>query len=183
MAHQPTDVPDRSLDSDRPSRVWLTAVLRPAGTLADAFADAVAQTIDELSRTADMVVVDLEAAQIPDAEAVADRLRPPAARLASVGKCCSCSTSPRRWCMPSRQQMCPPWPCPPTSILDGPVAALDVLPSPGGDLVDAGDQLAQVAHLKHLVAVGGVGTHDRVAGVPLVLRLGVEPVEVADATG
>ena len=34
-----------------------------------------------------MVVVDLEAAQIPDAEAVADRLRPPAARLASVGKC------------------------------------------------------------------------------------------------
>jgi hypothetical protein len=87
MGHQPTDVPDRSLDSDRPSRVWLTAVLRPAGTLAAAFADAVAQTIDELSRTADMVVVDLEAAQIPDAEAFANRLRPPAARLASVGKC------------------------------------------------------------------------------------------------
>src|SRR5215207_8904420 len=92
---------------------------------------------------------------------------------------CSCSTSPRRWCMPSRQQMCPPWPCPPTSILDGPVAALDVLPSPGGDLVDAGDQLAQVADLEHLVAVGGVGAHDRVGGVPLVPRLGVEPVEVA----
>jgi hypothetical protein len=30
---------------------------------------------------------DLEAAQLPDAEAVADRLRPSAARLASAGKC------------------------------------------------------------------------------------------------
>jgi hypothetical protein len=85
--------------------------------------------------------------------------------------------------MPSRQQMCPSWPCPPTSILDGPVAALDDLPSPGGDLVDAGDQLAQVAHLEHLVAMRGVDTHDRVAGDPLVLGLGVEPVEVADPSG
>jgi|RhiMethySRZTD1v2_1073278.scaffolds.fasta_scaffold1774398_1 hypothetical protein len=87
MPHQPTDVPDRSLDGDPPSRVWLTAVLRPAGTLAGAFADAIAQSIDELSTTADMVVVDLEAAQIPDAEAVVDLIRPSAARLASVGKC------------------------------------------------------------------------------------------------
>jgi hypothetical protein len=67
--------------------VWLTAVLRPAGTLAGAFADAVAQSIDELATTADMVVVDLEAAHLPDAKAVADLFRPSAANLASVGTC------------------------------------------------------------------------------------------------
>jgi hypothetical protein len=130
-----------------------------------------------------MVVVDLEAAHIPDAEAVADRLRPPAARLASVGKCLLLLNLPEALVHAVQAADVPAVACPPTSILDGPVAALDVPPSPGGDAVDAGDQLAQVAHLEHLVAVGGVGTHDRVAGVPLVLRLGVEPVEVADAAG
>jgi len=45
-------------------------VLRPAGTLAGASADAVAQSIDEPATTADMVVVDLEAAHLPDAKAV-----------------------------------------------------------------------------------------------------------------
>jgi hypothetical protein len=87
MPHQPTDEPDPSPDSDPSSRVWLTAVLRPAGTLAGAFADAVAQSINELATTADMVVVDLEAAHLPDAKAVADLFRPSAANLASVGKC------------------------------------------------------------------------------------------------
>lgn len=87
MPHQPTNIPDPSLDDDSSSRVWLTAVLRPAGTLAGAFADALAQLIDELSTTADMVVVDLEAARLPDANAVVNLFGPSAAHLASVGKC------------------------------------------------------------------------------------------------
>jgi hypothetical protein len=73
MPHQPTNIPDPNLDDDSSSRVWLTAVLRPAGTLAGAFADALAQLIDELSTTADMVVVNL--------------FGPSAAHLASVGEC------------------------------------------------------------------------------------------------
>jgi hypothetical protein len=41
----------------------------------------------KLSTTADMVVVDLEAARLPDANAVAALFGPSAAHLASVGWC------------------------------------------------------------------------------------------------
>jgi hypothetical protein len=87
MTYQSIDVPDPSPANDAPSRGWLTAVLRPAGTVDGAFAAAIARLLAELSATADMVVVDLDAAQLPDAEAFVDLLRLPAARLASPGKC------------------------------------------------------------------------------------------------
>ena len=87
MTYQSIDVPDPRPAKDAPSRGWLTAVLRPAGTVDGAFAAAIARSLAQLSATADMVVVDLDAAQLPDAEAFVDLLRLPAARLAGPGKC------------------------------------------------------------------------------------------------
>jgi hypothetical protein len=62
----------------------LTAVLRPAGTLAAA---GFGRLLADLSATADMVVVDLDAVHIPDLTAFVDALRPAAARLARPGRC------------------------------------------------------------------------------------------------
>ena len=66
------------------SKGWLTAVLRPAGTLDDT---AFGRLLAELSATADMVVVDLDAVRIPSLAAFLDALRPAAARLARPGRC------------------------------------------------------------------------------------------------
>jgi anti-anti-sigma regulatory factor len=66
---------------------WLTAVLRPAGTLDGAAAAAFGRSLRALSATADMVVVDLDAARIPDLAAFVALLRLPAARLARPGRC------------------------------------------------------------------------------------------------
>ena len=48
-----------------------------------------------------------------------------------------------------------------------------------GQLLDEGLELAQVAALVDAVGVGAVLADDRVAGVPVRARLGVEPVDVA----
>jgi hypothetical protein len=87
MTYQSIDVPDPSPANNARPRGWLTAVLRPAGTVDGAFAAAIGRSLADLSATADMVVVDLDAAQLPDAEAFVDLLRLPAGRLASSGKC------------------------------------------------------------------------------------------------
>ena len=76
---------DRTASAGSPSRGWLTAVLRPAGTLEAAAG--FGQLLAELSATADMVVVDLDAVRIPDLTAFVDALRPAAARLARPGRC------------------------------------------------------------------------------------------------
>jgi len=65
---------------------WLTAVLRPAGTL-DGAAAALLRLLADLSATADMVVVDLAAARVRNVQAFADALRLPSARLARRGRC------------------------------------------------------------------------------------------------
>src|SRR4051794_10782058 len=50
-----------------------------------------------------------------------------------------------------------------------------------GDGADELGELAQVATLEDAVAVLAVLGHDRVAGVPVAARLGVEPVDVPTA--
>ena len=55
----------------------------------------------------------------------------------------------------------------------GPVASA---PTRSGQIVDERFELAEVPHLEGAVAVLGVFTDDRIAGVPVALWLGVEPV-------
>src|SRR6476620_7519997 len=50
---------------------------------------------------------------------------------------------------------------------------------PSDQVVDESLELAEVAALEHAVAVDAVVPDDRVTGVPVRLRLGVEPVDVA----
>jgi hypothetical protein len=66
---------------------WLTTVLRPAGTLDGVSAAAFGRLLTDLSATADMVVVDLDAAHIPNLAAFVNALWPAATRLAGPGKC------------------------------------------------------------------------------------------------
>ena len=53
--------------------------------------------------------------------------------------------------------------------------------TPSGQVVDELLELAEVAALEGAVAVGGVLADDGVAGVPVALRFGVEPVDVPGA--
>jgi hypothetical protein len=85
----------RSLEPCPPAGGWLTAVLRPAGTLEGAAAAAFGRALRALSATADMVVVDLDAARIPDVAAFADTLRVSAERLARPGRCLLLANLPR----------------------------------------------------------------------------------------
>ena len=56
-------------------------------------------------------------------------------------------------------------------------ARLEALVVPtSGELLDEAFELAQVAALVHTVGVVAVVADDRVAGVPVRLRFGVEPV-------
>jgi hypothetical protein len=66
---------------------WLTAVLRPAGTLDGAGAEELLRLLADLSATADLVVVDLAAARVREVRAFAGALRLPSARLARRGRC------------------------------------------------------------------------------------------------
>jgi hypothetical protein len=86
MDHRITSPASRDPDHASPTG-WLTAVLRPAGTLDGAAADALLRLLADLSTTADMVVVDLAAARVRHLPAFADGLRLPSARLARRGRC------------------------------------------------------------------------------------------------
>src|SRR6478752_5267504 len=64
------------------------------------------------------------------------------------------------------------------------VAGASVMPASCRALrqdVDELLELAEVAALERAVAVGAVLPHDRIAGVPVGLRLGVQPVQVTGA--
>jgi anti-anti-sigma regulatory factor len=73
---------------------WLTAVLRPAGTLDGAGVEELLRLLADLSATADMVVIDLAAARVRDARAFAGALRLPSARLARRGRCLLLANTP-----------------------------------------------------------------------------------------
>jgi anti-anti-sigma regulatory factor len=88
MSYPTTTAPaESSATASSPSPAWLTAVLRPAGTLDGASAAAFGRLLDDLSATADMIVVDLDATRILDLAAFVGALWPAAARLAGPGKC------------------------------------------------------------------------------------------------
>ena len=94
MTSQATAPADRHAVAGSPPRGWLTAVLRPAGTLGGASAAAFGRLLGELSATADMVVVDLDATRIPDLAAFVETLWPAAARLAGPGRCLLLANAP-----------------------------------------------------------------------------------------
>jgi hypothetical protein len=94
MTSQATFPADRRATASLPSRGWLTAVLRPAGTLDGASAAAFGRLLVDLSATADMVVVDLDATRIPDLAAFVETLWPAAACLAGPGKCLLLANAP-----------------------------------------------------------------------------------------
>ncbi len=67
--------------------MWLTAVLRPAGELAGAGMDRFVDGLTALSGSANLVVVDLAAASIPDPDAFAEALRLPGGLLSGPDRC------------------------------------------------------------------------------------------------
>jgi hypothetical protein len=94
MTSQPNAPAARRATASLPSGGWLTAVLRPAGTLDGASAAAFGRLLGDLSATADMVVVDLDATRIPNPAAFVETLRSAAARLAGPGKCLLLANAP-----------------------------------------------------------------------------------------
>jgi anti-anti-sigma regulatory factor len=95
MTHQLQEPAYRSQEPSPSAGGWLTAVLRPAGTLDGAAAAAFGRSLRAVSATADMVVVDLDAARIPDVAAFVDTLRASAERLARPGGCLLLVNPPR----------------------------------------------------------------------------------------
>jgi hypothetical protein len=87
MTSRQTSAPADRAAASSPPRGWLTAILRPAGTLDAASAATFGRLLADLSANADMVVVDLDATRVPDLAAFVDALRPGAARLAAPGRC------------------------------------------------------------------------------------------------
>ena len=94
ITSQPNAPADPRATAGLPSDGWLTAVLRPAGTLDGASADAFGRLLSDLSATADMVVVDLDATSIPDSAAFVETLGPAAACLAGPGRCLLLANAP-----------------------------------------------------------------------------------------
>jgi hypothetical protein len=67
--------------------LWLTAVLRPAGVLSATAIDRLADEMTSVARTANIVVVNLVAATVPDVEALATALKGPGSLLSGPDKC------------------------------------------------------------------------------------------------
>jgi hypothetical protein len=67
--------------------LWLTAVLRPAGTLTGAATERFVDSLTALAGSASLVVVDLAATSIPDPEAFAGALRLPGGLLSGPDRC------------------------------------------------------------------------------------------------
>ncbi|GAA1816696.1 hypothetical protein GCM10009682_42010 [Luedemannella flava] len=67
--------------------LWLTAVLRPAGVLSASAVERLAEEMTSVARTANIVVVNLVAAQVTDVEALAAALKGPGSLLSAPDKC------------------------------------------------------------------------------------------------
>lgn len=78
-ANVPTDTPEDQL--------WLTAMLRPAGVLAGTAIDRLADELTAVAHGANLVVVNLVAASVPDPDALAAALRLPGELLSGPDKC------------------------------------------------------------------------------------------------
>ncbi|MFC7482598.1 hypothetical protein ACFQX7_24850 [Luedemannella flava] len=75
--------------------LWLTAVLRPAGVLSASAVERLAEEMTSVARTANIVVVNLVAAQVTDVEALAAALKGP-------GRCSPRPTSACSWSAQTR---------------------------------------------------------------------------------
>jgi hypothetical protein len=94
MTYQTTTRVNRSPTATSPSRGWLTAVLRPAGTLDNLSTAALRALLADLSAAADMVVVDLDATRIPDL--AASSMQPSHVSRSAILRSRSAVTIPRR---------------------------------------------------------------------------------------
>jgi hypothetical protein len=74
---------------------WLTAVLRPAGSLDQAAVHQLGAALGHLAAATDMVVVDLSAAAVRDPRAFARALGEPAAEFERAGGCLLVIGAPR----------------------------------------------------------------------------------------
>ena len=66
---------------------WLTAVLRPAGTLDQAALRGLSESLGHLAASSNMVIVDLTAAVVASPRAFARDLRAPARTFEQAGQC------------------------------------------------------------------------------------------------
>jgi hypothetical protein len=67
--------------------LWLTAVLRPAGTLSGPAMDRFVASLTAIAENASLVVVDLAATKTPDPQAFAEALRVPGSLLSGPDRC------------------------------------------------------------------------------------------------
>ena len=81
----PVNSPDATAKGQ--DQLWLTAVLRPAGLLAGAAIVRFADELTTLARSANLVVVNLVAASVPDPEDLALAMCEPGALLSGPDKC------------------------------------------------------------------------------------------------
>jgi hypothetical protein len=86
MTGTPQPIATRNFTAAGPDH-WLTAVLRPAGTLAGAAMDRFVDSLTALAGGASLVVVDLTAASIPEPDAFAEALRLPGGLLSEPDRC------------------------------------------------------------------------------------------------
>jgi hypothetical protein len=66
---------------------WLTAILRPAGTLDEQALERLGAALTQLADDSDMAVLDLSATRYASARSVARELRRPAAEFERAGRC------------------------------------------------------------------------------------------------
>jgi hypothetical protein len=66
---------------------WLTAILRPAGTLDQAALRGLSESLGHLASSSNMVIVDLTAAVVASPRAFARDLRAPARTFEEAGQC------------------------------------------------------------------------------------------------
>lgn len=67
--------------------MWLTAELRPAGVLSGSAVDTFIENLTALAQEANLVVVNLVAATVPDPAALAGALRGPGRALSGPDRC------------------------------------------------------------------------------------------------
>jgi hypothetical protein len=72
---------------DHHEKVWLTAVLRPAGQLVGVAADRFVADLLALAQRANIVIVNLVAASVPTPDAFAEALRGPGELLSGPDRC------------------------------------------------------------------------------------------------
>jgi hypothetical protein len=82
-----TKTTDPSTTHDAAEPLWMTAMLRPVGVLTGAAIDRLADELSAVAAGANIVVVNLVAAEVPNPDALAEALRRPGEMLTGPDKC------------------------------------------------------------------------------------------------